>query len=445
MAVLCIAGEWHQALVLSAAFAALGHDVRGLVSDDATAAALMAGRLPIHEPGLEEYVQRGVGAGLLEFTASPERGLEGADFVYLAIDTPVADNDAPELESLFAAADMIGEALRSDATLVVTAQVPVGTSERLAERVAERSNRRVRVAYVPEFLRLGEAMKTFFEADRFIIGCDDAELSASLAALYAPLGGSVLQMDVRSAEMTKHASNAFLAASISFANEIAALCEVTGADVARVTAGMKLDRRIGPHAFLSAGLGFAGGTLGRDVRALQVLGRSGGVETPLCDAVMEVNTARARYVPNELRRLMGSLAGRRVAILGMTYKPGTSTVRRSLSLEIMRALAAKGVALTAYDPLADLSEVADPPPFSRAEDPYGAACDADAVVLVTGWADLDLLDFERVRRQMRGSLFIDAGNALEPEVVRAAGLTYVAPGRPRTTGSGVATALEVGL
>src|SRR5690606_34545759 len=193
-------------------------------------------------------------------------------FVFLSMDTPVSSTDEPVLDSVFDAADAIGGALRHDTVLVVTAQVPTGTSEELRERVASASGRNVSVAYVPEFLRLGAAIRTFREADRFIVGCDDESVAARVAALYEPFGRPVVRMGLRSAEMTKHACNAFLAVSISFANQIADLCSAVGADVDAVTAGMKLDRRIGPDAFLSAGLGFAGGTLGRDLRALQQLG-----------------------------------------------------------------------------------------------------------------------------------------------------------------------------
>lgn len=431
MAGICVVGEWHQALVVGAALASLGHRVRGGVSSGAVADALRAGRLPIHEPGLDEAVASGVRSGALGYTAEWGDALAGAEFAFLSIDTPIGDDDAPQLDSLFAAACRIGDALAHDLTLVVTAQVPVGTSAALADTVAQRSGRRIDVCYVPEFLRLGQALQTFFEADRFIVGCDDAAAGDRVAALYEPLGRPVLRTDTRSAEMAKHASNAFLALSISFANEVADLCEAAGADIEAVTAGMKLDRRIGPHAFLGAGLGFAGGTLGRDVRALQALGRTGGRATLMCDAVMGVNDARPSFVARQLLELLGGLAGRRTALWGLTYKPGTSTMRRSVALRIMRELSAAGAEITAFDPLADMRDAEGViPHFDRTTDPYEAAAGADAVVIVTEWDGLRDVDLARVRTRMRGNLLLDTRNAVADRAAAAAGFRCVRPGRP---------------
>lgn len=429
MARICIAGEWHQAVVVGACLADMGHEVRGAIADERMAEQLSTGVPPVHEPELPELMRRGLESGSLQYTTSFENALRGADYAYIALDTPIADDDTPELDDIVATARRIAAALTGDIVLVVTAQVPVGTCESLRDLVAADSGRRVTVAHVPEFLRLGQAVRTFIEADRFIIGCNDETVAEELAGVYAPLGRPVLQMGLRSAEMAKHASNAFLAASISFTNEIADLCADVGADIAAVTEGMKLDRRIGPQAFLGAGLGFAGGTLGRDLRALQALGREHGRSTHVADAVIAVNRSRSGLVRHELERAYGDVDGLRVGVLGLTYKPGTSTLRRSIALEIIADLAGAGASVAAFDPLADMTEVADPPRFERVAGPAAAAADADALVLVTEWDGLDRTDLGDLRARMRRPLFIDTRNYFDPAAMAAHGFTYRGVGR----------------
>jgi UDPglucose 6-dehydrogenase len=424
--------------------AARGHDVAGLARGAATASRLNAGEPPVHEPGLPDLMRQGLDAQRLRYTAAASEAIDGADFVFLSLDTPVDETDAPVLDAVFDAADAIGRALRHDTALVVTAQVPTGTSEALGERVATLSGRAVSVAYVPEFLRLGDAIRTFHEADRFIVGCDDEAVAARVAALYEPFGRPVVRMGLRSAEMTKHACNAYLATSISFANQIADLCSAVGADVDAVTAGMKLDRRIGPDAFLSAGLGFAGGTLGRDLRALQQLGAAHEVATQLVDAAFDINRARGGLVRRQLHDIYGALAGLTVAILGLTYKPGTSTMRRSVALEIIAELAADGVHVQAFDPLAAVEPGA--PPFTRMSSARAAATGADAVVLVTEWDGLDAVDFVAVRSVMRRPVLLDMRNRLDAAAMERAGFEYYGVGRGRRAGTAAkqqAAALEV--
>jgi UDPglucose 6-dehydrogenase len=427
---LCVFGEWHQAVVSSACLADAGHDVRVAVTSEAVAARLNDGIPPVHEPELPDLIQGARTAGRLEFTADLEYALRGATCALIAIDTPIRDDDTPELTSIFEAARRIGGALTGDVLLIVTAQVPVGTCEQLRDTVARECSHTIEVAHVPEFLRLGHAVRTFMEADRFIIGSDSAGAGATAASVYEPLRRPLLRMSLRSAEMAKHASNAFLAVSISFANEIADLCSALGADIDAVTAGMKLDRRIGPGAFLSAGLGFAGGTLGRDLRALQALAASAGLETAIADAAIRVNNTRGLFVRRELQRVFGQdLAGLRVAVLGLTYKPGTSTMRRSAALQIIRDLTSAGVDVCAYDPLAVMDDVVDPPAFERAPSPQAAAHAADAVVLVTEWDGLMDLDPGLLRAEMRGSLFIDTRNLFDPPRMEQHGFRYVGVGR----------------
>lgn len=430
MARICVAGLWHQASVLSACLADLGHHVRGVGPDLAAVVSLNAAVPPVREPKLASILERNLRAGRLRYTTGYAEALADAQFAFISIDTPVDEEDRSDLTPIFEAARQIARHAPAPLVVAVTAQVPVGTCSQLAGLMrSEAPGRPWRIAYVPEFLRLGTAVENFRRADRFIIGCDDAGAAGQLAALLAPLKRPILKMGLLSAEMAKHAANAFLAASISFINEVADLAAEAGADVTDVVRALKTDRRIGPHAFLSPGLGFAGGTLGREVRTLQQLGRRSGRPTALMDAVWEVNLERARFVARCLERIFGSLAGLAVGVLGLTYKPGTSTLRRSVALEIIADLAGRGTRVKAFDPLANLAEAARLPPFEMCPDPYRAAEGADAVVLITEWAGLAELDFARLRSRMRRPVFIDTRNRLEPAELERHGFLYVGVGR----------------
>jgi UDPglucose 6-dehydrogenase len=429
MSKICIVGDWHQATVTGACLAVLGHDVRGVVSSSELVHRYREGRPPVHEPELPQLMRSAVEAGRLTYTTSYEDALRHAAFALIALDTPVGDDDAPQLGPVVEAARAIGRALSGDVVLIVGAQVPVGACEVLRQVVADESRWHVDVAHVPEFLRLGQAVRTFMKADRFIIGSDDESVGAAVAGIYAPLGRPLLRMGIRSAEMTKHACNAFLATSISFANEIADLCGDTGADIDDVTRGMRLDHRIGSHAFLSPGLGFAGGTLGRDLRALQALGTQHSVSTSVIDAVLEVNRARSSLVCRQLQVVYGDVRDLRIGVLGLTYKPGTSTMRRSVALEVVRELVDRGATVAAYDPLADFSDVADPPPLLRAADPYAAAEGADALVLITPWDGLTHIDVRALRARMARPLLLDMCNQFDADVMRSHGFTYIGVGR----------------
>ena len=429
MANICITGIWHQGAVVSACLADLGNHVVG-VCDQSTAKALNAGAPPVHESELPDVILRNVGAGRLQYTHDLAQGLKGAEFAFICTDTLVDKNDESDLYPIYALAEDIGRNLQTDIVLCVTAQVPIGTTGQLAEVVRKASpGFACDVVYVPEFLRLGSAVETFRHADRFVIGCDDPAVAERVAALYQPLERPIVFTDVRSAEMAKHASNAFLATSISFINEIANLCELANADALAVSRILKLDQRIGQQAFLSPGLGFAGGTLGREIRALQKLGSTHQVPTPLVDAVWKVNAQRAQLVARRLTRALGQLRGAQVGILGLTYKPGTSTLRRAISLDIVRDLVREGARVKAFDPLANLTEVDDLPPMQIGADPYDVAQGSDALVLVTEWAGIESLHLRRLRGNMKGDVFLDTRNFFEPATIREAGFCYLGVGR----------------
>jgi UDPglucose 6-dehydrogenase len=425
MARLAVAGLWHQGLVLAASLAALGHDVRGLADDAAAATALSGAVLPLYEPGLADLVREGLETRRLRFTAEPGDAVTAAEFVFLSLDTPVGEDDRPVLQRVFDLARRIGRGLSGDVVLCVTAQVPVGTTEELTRLVAAESGRRCDGAYVPEFLRLGTALDSFRNADRFVVGAENAGVAERVANLFRPLDRPIVVTDVRTAELAKHAANAFLATSISFANELSDVAQAVGADYRTAAEILRLDPRIGAKAFLEAGPGFAGGTLGREVRTLQSLGAAHGLRTPLLDAVIAVNSARSQRVGQLLERELGTLASRVIALLGLTYKPGTSTLRRAVSLEIARDLVARGATVRAFDPLADLGEAAELPPMHAVRDPYSAADGADAVVLVTPWSGLDDLDLGRLRDAMRGDLVLDTRAALDATALGTVGLRVI--------------------
>jgi UDPglucose 6-dehydrogenase len=439
-ATICVAGLWHQGSVVSGCLADVGHRVRGVGPDAHVVAALRAGEPPVREPKLPTILRRNLRAGRLRYTTDYVEALAGAEFAYIAIDTPVDADDRSDLSSIFEAAREVGRAMSGDLVLCVTAQVPVGTCERLAAVVREQHPPGAcEVVYVPEFLRLGTAVDTFRRADRFVIGAETRGVAERVANLYAPLARPALFTTLRSAEMAKHACNTFLAASISFINEIADLCDAVGADALEVARAMKLDRRIGRRAFLSPGLGFAGGTLGREVRALQQVGQDHNRATALMDATMSVNVTRARLVGQRLRTVYDSLAGLQVSVWGLTYKPGTSTLRRSVALEIIGDLVAQGATVRAFDPLANLGELTEAPRFTVCGDAYVAAQGCDALVLVTEWAGLRDLDLDRVRASMRRPVFVDPGNVLDPVEMGRSGFAYFGVGRRARAeaGSGV--------
>jgi UDPglucose 6-dehydrogenase len=419
---IAVIGSWHQSSVLCACFAQLGYDVVG-IADHPALGGLRQGHAPVHEPGLDELIDQMINAGRLRFTDSFREGLQRADFAFVSIDTPVGPDDESDLGPIWRAIAEVAAEAKDGVAVVVTSQVPVGTCELIAAKLGNR----FKVACVPEYLRLGTALDTFRNADRFVIGADDPELTGRIAAIYEPLGRPTYLTDVRSAEMGKHASNAWLATSISFINQIADLCEEVGADVTEVAAMMKLDRRVGPNAFLSAGVGYAGGTLGREIRALQKLGASHGVSTDLFDAVDAVNQRRMLHVMSRVRAIQPILDNASIAVFGLTYKAGTSTLRRSASLTLISELTTAGARVTAYDPLAQFDEASSLPRFTIHREPAEAVRDANALILMARWPE-ELAPKEAARLMAR-PVVVDTGNHLDPDAARAAGLEYSGIGR----------------
>ncbi len=426
----CVLGIWHLGSVAAACLAGLGYEVTAVETSPHRLESLRRGVPPLYEPGLEEMFDREMRAGRLRVSADPESAVESADFVVFAADVPVDDNDAADISGLIAAAETIGPRLRDGAIVIVMSQVPVGTCGGLAEIFRRRRpGADVHVAYSPENLRLGDACARFVHPDMVIIGADTDAARERVREFYRPIDAPQLIMDLRSAEMTKHALNLLLATCISFGNEVAALCEYAGADPFLVTQALRLDRRVGTGLPIAAGPPFSGGTLARDVRALERLAAAAGANAPLLKGVLAANELQKRWVLRKLEQTLGDLSAAAVAVLGLTYKAGTSTLRRSNSVETINALAARGASVTAYDPMADLSELPGPAPFRRASDPYEAARGADAVVIMTEWPEFRMLDWAALGSGVRRRILVDTRNMVEPAAAAAAGFTYYGVGR----------------
>jgi UDPglucose 6-dehydrogenase len=409
-----VIGLWHLGSVVAACAAAAGHSVIGWDPDHAVVERLAVASPPIAEPGLASLVRAGLDSGALQFVADRRRAVSGADIVWITFDTPVDDDDRADVEAVVNhVLESFGD-LKDGSLVVVSSQLPVGTVARLEaswHKVA--GTRRVTFACLPENLRLGKAIEVFTRPDRVVAGVRGEPDRARIAKLFQPITDRIQWMSVESAEMTKHAINAFLATSVTFINELAVLCETCGADAREVERGLKSEHRIGPAAYLSPGAAFAGGTLARDVMTLRSLGTRVGRKTPLLDGVEASNRQHRDWVRRQLINELGALSGKRVAIWGLTYKPGTDTLRRSTSIELCRWLVVEGAVVGVHDPQAaplppELKEV------SRFESPIAAAQAAAALVVATEWPEYRTIDVDALARAMPEGIVLDANRFLGP-------------------------------
>ena len=413
-------------LVTAACFAELGHRVIALDIDERKVEALRRGEVTIHEPDLTELVARN--AERLEFTTSMDETLAGARLLFCCVDTPPTYSGDADLSRVRAVVGKLPE--DSEHALVMKSTVPSGTGAAIRRD-------RPDLAYVscPEFLKEGSAIDDFMRPDRVVVGADPGSEWAADAVeeLYRPLGGEQVRTDVASAEMIKLASNAFLATKISFINEIANVCEQTGADVTEVARGMGLDQRIGP-SFLRAGVGYGGSCFPKDVSALKQLAGNSGYHFQLLNAVIEVNELQKRRVIAKLEKHLGSLVGRRIALLGLAFKPDTDDMREATSLVLSARLQGEGAVVTAYDPVSESSAGDLLPSVELAASAADALAGADAAVLVTEWKEFAELDWATLREQMATPLIVDGRNFLDSDALRAAGFVYEGIGRPNGDG-----------
>ena len=419
-----VTGLWHLGCVTAACLAER-YDVIAHDHDRRTIDDLSSGVPPLFEPGLAELVARGLATGRLRFTTSASEARE-SDILWIAFDTPVDEEDRADVEFIAGAISGWFPYLTKGTLIVVSSQVPVGFTARM-EREAREGGFDVSFAYVPENLRLGQALETFKHPDRIVAGVRNEADRARLAELLGPFSDNIVWMSVESAEMAKHALNAFLATSVTFANEIAATCERVGADFRDVERALRTDARIGERAYLAAGLGFAGGTLARDVRALTSIARAHAISTELLDGVLETNARQQQWAALTLARELGELQDKKIAVLGLTYKPGTDTLRRSSVVDFCRRVHAEGARIVAFDPA--IHRLGEESAFIDLAESVERALDgADAVIIGTEWPEFRNLSPKSLQTMSR-RLVVDPKRWLEDALRSDSSISYFGVGK----------------
>lgn len=438
-----VVGLWHLGSVTAACLAARGRRVVGFDFDGSRVRELQRGRAPISEPGLDLLIQDGLSSGSLTFSDDLGQAMKEGEFVWITYDTPVDEDDRADVAFVEEHVERLFPFLNSGSIVLISSQIPIGTTAKLEKAYrAAHPDQAVAFAYSPENLRLGHALTAFMEPDRVVVGVRGAREQGRIAELFQPFTENILWMSVESAEMTKHALNAFLATSVVFANEIAALCERTGADAKEVELGLKTDPRIGGRAYLAPGAAFSGGTLARDVTFLRDLQSSLGSSESLFHAVLRSNEAHQQWTRNKLLEWIASagehreqdasstpLAGRIIAVWGLTYKPGTDTLRRSLAVNLCRWLASSGAKVRAHDPAvtslpADLAAI-----IEQSRSPLDALEGASALVIATEWPEYRDLSAEDVVRKMEQPLVLDPNRFLAKTLGMDERVRYAAVGK----------------
>jgi UDPglucose 6-dehydrogenase len=436
MANIAVIGTNYVGLVTAACFAELGNQVVGIDIDPGKVERLGRGQLPIYEPGLEEVVVQNIKAGRLRFTLDYNEGLKHAQFAFVCVGTPSGIEGEADMTQVKAAAHSLGKMTPAGRSLVVVnkSTMPIGTGDWMLpalERASNGSGATFRVVSNPEFLREGSAVDDFRRPDRVVLGGTDLDAIDRVASLYQDLQPEppIIKTDIRTAEMIKYASNAFLATKISFINEIASICERLGADVKEVARGMGLDRRISPE-FLDAGVGYGGSCFPKDVKALAHMASMAGAHPQLLRAVMEINRDMRRLVLQKVRGTLGSVEDRTIGVLGLAFKPNTDDLREAPAIEIIHLLQSEGARIKAYDPAANEAAQKMLPGVELCDDAYCVAEGADAVILLTQWSEFRRLDLDRVRQAMRYPLVVDGRNLYDPAEMVKKGFFYQPIGRP---------------
>jgi UDPglucose 6-dehydrogenase len=422
-------GAGYVGLVTGACFADLGHDVVVRDVDERRIDALQAGRTPIFEPGLDELLERN--RERLRFTLDVAEAVDAADFVYVAVGTPPTYSGDADLSAVWTVVDELPE-VKHRIVVVMKSTVPVGTGDKIRHRLDQRGLTGVGYVSNPEFTAEGTAVRDFLRPDRIVVGAFDGQDGQAVADLHTGIEAPVVQCDVASAEMIKLAANAALMTRISFINEIANVCEATGADVVKVAEGVGLDRRIGP-SFLRAGIGYGGSCFPKDSLALKQLAANSGYHFQLLAAVIEVNELQKRRVLAKLQRHLGALRGKTIALLGLAFKPNTDDMREAPSLVLAGRLLSEGASVRAWDPIARPSDLDGVELFDTVDD---ALAGADAAVLVTEWPQLADVDWAAAAASMQTAVFVDGRNMLSPQTMRKLGWTYEGIGRAPEDGAG---------
>ena len=427
---ICVFGTWHLGCVTAACLADAGYATLGLDPDASVIAKLKRGEAPLFEPGLNALIAEGIAGSRLSFSSDPAV-VADCDLIWVSFDTPVDDDDIADVEFVAQAVHSLFPHIRDNAVVLISSQLPVGSTRALARAFAsEQPGKACHFAYSPENLRLGKAIEIFTKAERIIVGSDHPRAREVLQPVLANFTETVLWMSIESAEMVKHAVNAFLATSVTFANEIATICERVGADAGDIEKALRLEPRIGQRAYIKPGASFAGGTLARDVMFLRGIAAKEGVKVPLIASILDSNDAHQQWAVRRLIERLGALNGKTVAVLGLTYKPGTDTLRRSSSVEICRELARLGARVGAFDPAVrslprEFSEF-----IELASDLPSVLSGADAAIVATEWPEFKSLSPADLIGAMRNPLICDPNRFLAAAFDSAPQISYITVGRP---------------
>lgn len=427
-------GTGYVGLVTGTCLANLGNDVICVDIDEPKIEALNKGMIPIYEPGLKELLEQNIRGSRLHFTTDAKHAIENSDVIFITVGTPQDDTGKADLAAVFAVAENIGKHMNGYKVVVDKSTVPVGTADKVKETIIKNQQAPQDVDLVsnPEFLREGEAIKDFMNPDRIVIGTDSEKAKDIMIKIYKGIertGKPILITDIKTAEIIKYASNAFLATKISFMNEIAQLCEKTGGDVKLVARGMGLDQRIGPR-FLQAGIGYGGSCFPKDVRALLRRGEEAGYEFKIIKAVDEVNEAQKKSLLPKVEKILGTIEGKNIAVWGLAFKPKTDDIREAPSVILINQLLEKGAKITAFDPAAMENvkkELGDK--ISYGKDPYSTVENADCLVLVTEWDQFRYLDMEKIKAVMKSPNVVDGRNVYTPGDMKEHGINYIGVGR----------------
>jgi len=430
---IAVIGTGYVGLVTGACFAEFGVDVTCVDVDVTKVENLKKGIIPIYEPGLDKIVEKNAAAGRLSFTTDIRSAVEEALVVFLAVGTPPLEDGSPDMSFYRQAAKEVAEAMNGYKVLVTKSTVPVGTGKWLRQFVTEnlKIDTQFGVASNPEFLREGAAIEDFMRPDRVVVGSNDERAIEIMKDLYRPLyliETPVVITSLEAAELIKYAANAFLATKITFINEIANLCDAIGCDVHDVARGMGMDNRIG-RKFLHPGPGYGGSCFPKDTRALTTVADAFGVETRIVDAVVEANERQREAMIPKIEKLVGSLNGKSIGVLGLSFKPETDDMRESPAIDIIKEMIKRGASVTAYDPVAMDEARHSLPEIEYAADEYSAIDGADALVIITEWNQFRALDMEKVKSLLRSPKVADLRNIYEPEDMREMGFEYVGVGR----------------
>lgn len=431
MSTIAVIGTGYVGLTTGVCFADLGNRVICVEIDLAKLDRLRSGKTPIYEPGLQEVLERNLQAQRLSFTDDYTLALAEAEFIFITVGTPMGADGAADLGQVRSAARSIGQHLTHNAIIIDKSTVPVGTGDMVNQVIRENLQSpeiSFHIISNPEFLREGSALSDFFRPDRIVLGAADAAAAQQVAELHEPLGAPVIITDVRTAEMIKYASNAFLATRISFINEIAQICEQLGADVREVARGMGADKRIGPH-FLDAGIGYGGSCFPKDVLALHHMAASSGCHPQLLQAVMDINRDARKSFVAKLSALLNGFEGTLIGVLGLSFKPNTDDMREAPSIDIIQDLQAGGARVKAYDPVAMDGAGEILPKVTYCATVYDVAKEADALLLLTDWNEFKQLDWQRIKESMRQPILFDGRNIYDPAEMRLRGFTYRGVGR----------------